>query len=530
MLQLSLKKYLKKLAHKKGATLIMGIGLSVLLLVFSVGVGMAVRSSTSNIKAFKNQWQAQLIAESVKEKMLLKANESEAGFSMENGGCQAGIIDVIYNVTDEIAGDVPDPAFCGANDNSYCEDMDSDYCQAYIQAQIPPEGEVCSADGMIVECSNNSDVIGPVLGEGSKCSINGKNNEPIKDEAGDEHYTIPNANTGDAGENCSLLQKFTEEDSLDQYSDDPDSTDIADLFGAKNPLNHPCNWGKLKFGNNENSKIVVPLYYAATEPTDLDDLDGNGVINPAESGLTELKIRLRTPCKPIAKRDFAVCEETISGNTIINTNKIGCRYKDICKPADRYQLDSGNLKVNQNETVAIWKINGQCFVNDGIDGFKEACTLAPNDRVTALKVRDLWNSEIHEEMINNWTTKFINELVRGKIAYYNTKLDLDPELNPQNDTIGNFITMQNPIMLDSVEEKYVHIEKPVLTISMVVDELRDADDNKSIPYLEYQIITNVPVSNITQQFSTEINFEGQSFLQNYSIDQSKNIVDFALQD
>jgi hypothetical protein len=552
----TITKSFKKFIHKKGATLILGLGLSALLIVFAVGVGMVVRNTTTNIKTFKNQWQAQLMAESVKEKMLFMASTGEAGFSMENDGddgCKATIIDTIYDVYSSSAdysdsGNGIPPAGSGDSPSGFPKNPPGGAWPKFPKGQggadkPPPEDEGSSSESSLL--GNN------------KCSIAGKGDEPVFKSDETWWFTVPKANTGDAGVGCSPLRKFTSVPNLINYYNNNTFAGSANenpsaLFFSNNPLNHPCNWGKLRFGSNTNSRVVVPLYHAAKRsidpsgaidpegPLDQFDLDKNGVINPNEQRavgtnkdgpsvvkpLETLQIRIRPPCKPINLRPDCLLENAAGNKTNqIDTDNLRCIYEDVCIEDDRYELSPDY----QFKTIALWQISGECTgetLGPGgeIKDFTETCAMIPSDAKFNGAPSDGVNSEIYGKLFDNDNkTAEIKQDASGKIAYYK-------HIEDDFRSILNFITIQDDIPIDELDNsKYTFINKPILQLSIIVDALKDVNE-KNIPYLEYQIVTNVPISNISQQFKTEINYEGQSFLQNYSIDQKKNVVDFALQD
>jgi hypothetical protein len=80
--------FLKKYKGKKGATIVIGLGLSTLLIIYSVGVSVVAMNTRNNIKAFHNQWQARLAADSIREKLLFAAKLMERGFRWMRQGAQ----------------------------------------------------------------------------------------------------------------------------------------------------------------------------------------------------------------------------------------------------------------------------------------------------------------------------------------------------------------------------------------------------------------------------------------------------------
>jgi hypothetical protein len=328
----------------------------------------------------------------------------------------------------------------------------------------------------------------------------------------------------------------------------------AKLLFNDDPLNHPCNWGKLNFGNNFAARVVVPLYYEGKDENgDVKIYNPNTPRSVGDSSsattLSQLKIRVRTPCLPIAERDGqerSQCREDTATGKRPNTPE--CRYEDVCKSADRYQFDIGDGSIDEDKTVVDWKILGSCTFDKPDKNGKiasENCALLPRDEFDTIeRIRETGNTEIYQSVINNYDGSFseeavpIKESIKGKVAYYSKDCRDEEYFKCNNDTIGNFIKMIDPIILtlagDSVtgyttDESYTSINKPLLQLSITVDDLKDIE-GRSIPYLEYQVVTDVPVSNTTQEFKTEINYGGQAFQQSYSIEQKKNVVDFALQD
>lgn len=498
------KSFLKKSTAKKGATIIIGLGLSALLIIFAVGVGMVIRNTTINIRAFQDQWKAQLVAESVKEKLLLLAKNREAGFSIGN--------------TDADNGDAADSG-CEGKVTEVIDVMTTALNSPSAGSDMPPADGAAPAAPILINSTG-------------KCLISGKNDEPVG-LAGNIVYTVPKANTGDAGVDCSPLRKFTTVANLTSYYG---NAAVPQLFGS-DPLNHPCNWGKLKFGNNINSRVVVPLYYDQINVNPGAVADAVNIQNPSDIGLTELRIRLRTPCKPPIERTIGAnpCVD-MAGN--INTSDYWCKYPDICKASDRYQI-GGTDKV-----IVSWQISGECTMQNASGGSlgTESCEMGPNDTKNAITLEpEGENSEIYTNLINvmpssdNYADTFQRiQSDKGKIAYYGEKNCAVPGIDMMcvNDTIGNFLLLAvgNPIVLNTEDERYTSIEKPILQLSIIVNGLTSTPLEKNIPYLEYQIVTDKPVSNISQQFTTEINYGDQAFKQSYSIDQKKNVVDFALQD
>ncbi|MFA6917454.1 MAG: hypothetical protein WC285_01280 [Candidatus Gracilibacteria bacterium] len=502
--------FLKKHMNKRGATIVIGLGLSTLLVIYSVSVSVVAMNTTSNIKAFKNQWQARLAADSIREKLLFAAKTNGAGFSMNEAGCERMVTEVIDSMN------------------------------------VMSTGASGSGGPPVPTVAN------PSAGRNGECSIEGRNNEPVTTAtAGETFFTVPKANTGDAGLDCSPLRKFTNPDMLRMYSGGTstatasgDSPNYVEILFQNNPLNHPCNWGKLKFGSSLNSKVVVPLYYMRIDATtgNPEPVNPEDAVADRTDPLTTLQIKVRTPCKPVEQRTNCLIETdaTVGATSTtvrrINTSDPFCKYQDICKPGDRYQL--GDLSEDDiYDPVVAWQISGECTLRNGsAPNMTESCAMAAND-----EHRSQWdetpgdnNSEITKDFINNISLNNglgspITQDSQGEIAYYNKFCNTFTGENCALYTIDNFLNMSQDIPLGDAEGSYTSITKPALQLSIITDELLD-ENNLRIPYLEYQIVTNTPIANISQDFSVKVIYDGQAFQQNYSVDQNKNIVDFALQD
>jgi hypothetical protein len=420
--------------------------------------------------------------------------------------------------------------------------MDEAGCASIVE-EIIDSMDVMSTGVAVSSGSPVPAVANSSAGRSGECSIEGRNNEPVT-IAGvtTPFFTVPKANTGDAGLDCSPLRKFTSPEMLRMYSGGRstatvggDSPNYVEILFQSNPLNHPCNWGKLKFGSSLNSKVVVPLYYmridAATgnsEPVNPDDTTADRL-----DSLTTLEIKVRTPCKPVEQRANCLIEPdaTVGATSTtvrrINASDPACKYQDICKPSDRYQL--GNLD-DMYDPVVAWQISGECTLQNGsAPEMTEACAMGANDDRYGNGFPKDNNSEITKDFINNLYSGFGSPIAQdgyGEIAYYNKDCSAG---SCSEYTILNFLNMTSPIPLGDDSGSYTSITKPALQLSIITDELLD-ENNLRIPYLEYQIVTNTPIANISQDFSVKVIYDGQAFQQNYSVDQNKNIVDFALQD
>ncbi|MFA5821214.1 MAG: hypothetical protein WC873_03925 [Candidatus Gracilibacteria bacterium] len=275
------------------------------------------------------------------------------------------------------------------------------------------------------------------------CNIKGR---PVgKDKIGD-WYTTPAINTGNASTNCQPLRPI-------------------------NDIDHPCNWGRLNFGTSISSRVVIPLYYE----------ENNEVKNPSDFDFSDLRIKVRTPCKPVNGKFQETCDD-------------GGRRKFGVSPFE---------PIDVNRTIAMWQISATCV---GTDGREQSCGLTPDTSYNSnTKRREFPNSEIHELFIDDNGYIDLNDF--GKSFGF----------GEQSVTISDFFTSPN-------------VKEPTLQLAIIARNMKDEDD-QSIPNLEYQIVydSDTPISNNAQIYTVEVDYNGQLWKEVDSIEPEKNVVDFAIQ-
>ena len=288
----------------------------------------------------------------------------------------------------------------------------------------------------------------------------------------DGSYGIPAPGTGTAAVGCDKLNPwvkllFAFDDVTGKYS--------VDSAGA-DPKEHPCNWNKLKVGESVSIPLFVSKTVGGTET----------ILNPADSlfNLNSLKIRVRTPCKT---------------------------GKEYCGATDRYSLyyDSSNIdKYNvTNYTLMGWQITGtnqngsKTYVFSPFIGPKSPfCGDGYSIFVGNTNRCETDNSEIYGSQIN-----FVKN--SDKVVVSSDDYGVDNSNN--NSTIADFLRntgnflIPGPIRATSADA----INKPVLKLS-VIHSLKDTATT-TIPYLEYQILTNTSVEAPTDSSQT-ITGEGYS--------------------
>ncbi len=305
------------------------------------------------------------------------------------------------------------------------------------------------------------------------------------------YYSVPFPGTGDAGTRCDLyspvlgtnggdeghniLPRF-----LNRIIDDKGEQDFSPA--TLDQIDYSCNWNKLVFGSSMTDRVAIPLYYYVK--------NGEGkleVVNPFKDegiGFPNAKnfvLRVRTPCKP--------CEER-------NNAELICHDPTVCTPNERYALDD-----DSDEIVVQWQLSGECKVN----GVLQACTMIadPIDK----------ESSIFESWINIEKLKTTNALLN-------------------NTTIGNDISIgkiEKKAFLDSTEHPpfLSTLEKPVLTLFL--SNALISDKGKRIPYLEYQFLTDYPISNSSILMKAEVSVNGNANRRTLEKRVETPLIDFALQ-
>jgi hypothetical protein len=244
-------------------------------------------------------------------------------------------------------------------------------------------------------------------------------------------------------------------------------------------LNDSCNWGKLNFGNSFSSRVAIPLYY---------DTEAEGVILPYEDheglgALDEFEILVRAPCIDDTQTD---------------------------EQCGRYELkvDGRAHNIDEDKAVAFWQISAIC------DG--DSCSISAWDIASSKTRQTQCNTEIYGTKINEYLGDSRWDITQEDYAYTPYEEYICDPLGNHPPTIADFLSAST------------NIDFPILQLSVVADEIM-SENNGRIPYLEYQILTNVPIANPEQIYTVEISYEGQNYKLVKGIEQEKSLVDFAIQ-
>jgi hypothetical protein len=264
-------------------------------------------------------------------------------------------------------------------------------------------------------------------------------------------YGIPAPGTGTAGTVCDPLKAFVKNDFY--YSNTGGKTVYSDsaaqnFIGEIDPADHPCNWSTLKVGET----VSIPLYtvLSADNVSDCSDIvEENGVqyCNPAGLNLSDLLVRMRTPCEG----GFEMCSNP-------------GRY-------DLYVIDDVTRHIEKDKTVVAWSIEGTNIMGD------KSYYLGPIDKYdeNLSLLREFYNSESYASKINTSTSNIILDLNE------NGGQDLEKTMGMINEFLKD-----GGIFSKAGNEK---IHKPVLKLS-VISSLVDhtSQGNEKVPYLEYQVL------------------------------------------
>jgi hypothetical protein len=320
-----------------------------------------------------------------------------------------------------------------------------------VGVDLPPNSMCFSSDGDIVtfndtylNCPEN----------GVQYSITGQSQNLDESESNPEDiYIIPPPGQGNAGENCVVKSNYYIEGEL------ANSQDL------------PCNWAKLHYGES----VQIPLYI---------DTDGPEIPTPAHPLMDTFTLKVRTPC--VGEPDL---------RNIIDIDETG-DPEAWCEDG-RYLLhDEDENNYNPTDVIVNWQIIGDCDYD--VDSFDGPCVGVPySSEATA------WyeESDITVKAINfvSGDNKEVLNDTRRQIIDLNT--DSDDKFDEGPD-LSSYLTMTDHLGFLPSGTASRTLNNPVLHLS-VVSPLINADDTSSyIPYIEYQLETNVPVASSFQAVSS----------------------------
>jgi hypothetical protein len=274
-------------------------------------------------------------------------------------------------------------------------------------------------------------------------------------------------------------------------------------------VNYSCNWDKLVLGSSDLDRTAIPLYYENEE--------GN-IVNPFQSPsgspssmANNLILRVRTPCLPCGKLDK---DKVLPPGTRECENN---QDETVCKDGERYKLDDGGAYQEAedkegNDIVLQWRLN------EGKEkGSNEICGLVaipePKSKFLNLKdVNNYYGSAIYEFSINYQKMK----------NYY--LLDAKEE---QGHDICSDPKLDDKDKQKDIDTILKTLDKPVLTLS--VSAPLWTKEGYHIPYLEYQLLTDHPVSNPKMKLEANTIVEGMGGMEVMYRETPASVIDFAVQ-
>lgn len=310
--------------------------------------------------------------------------------------------------------------------------------QARLSAESAAETGILKLNtvgGIGYELSRN-DIFCPEIdgAEGDECKTAGDyeifSTAAKNDATMDSYYYTPMPGTGTAPpiEMCSILDEHL----------DPD---------------HSCNWNKIIQGQGVRTPLFTTVN--ASNPDQLAaDSNDDGILDPTELGLNNFKLLVRTPCE---NGSFgAVCE-----------------IDDVLAENDRYRLDAGGpilsdlYSVNTDDSVILWQIVGED------SSLEEPITLLPNTSIEDVGLDQYRpsdsNTEITESMIN---------------AAYDLENYVVFQAGGSGTPFDKIYNMAKNLFT------YHSYEWESLYLEFTIGAPLIAGSGASIPYLEWQLITN----------------------------------------
>jgi hypothetical protein len=294
-------------------------------------------------------------------------------------------------------------------------------------------------------------------------------------------YSFPEAGRGEAGGSlcgkydpvisCEALKKYPDIDSGNVGAGGTRQLIITD------PANHPCNWGVIRPG----STVEIPLYRSLgggmienpNYTINTANTSSSPTANSSDKELTDFTLRFRTPCR---------------------VNSKGVR-PTICADSDRETL--GN---DQNQEIAQWKIEAQVWkANTGVDGL---AVLEGGDK-------------------DAFSNTLITPALLGADSNYVRVKNLSDEGEEDSGSVAIGLFLADPSSYKLRPKLKLSLSQPLVNDNILGSE--------SVPYLEYQLITNKRLATPNPIITVESIHEGvrQTFTVRPSY--TKSAIEYVLQ-
>lgn len=528
---------MSKVKTQKGFIAIVAIGMFAVLAIFGIIVQMAVIESGTNMKNADNFYVANDIADSIIEHVQLKLNDHGAGYTdasacqysasgsaqamnfvdiadskkIKDGGaviCETGFVEgpdgqlIETEVCEEVDGDDPpngnDPSLDNAG-IAFFDELDSQFPNA--GTELCPQS-LTTASGQSILDGKNVKVVVSVQGKSHGDQNLATSNCP-GNISNSSCYTMPHPGTGNAGKWCDQYDP-------DFASDSDGSTNVIVDFendAVIDQADFSCNWNKLTFGSSSTDRVAIPLYYEAV-------VDGAlQTVSPYKEGLAEhFVLRVRTPCLPCAeKKADGTYEQFETGTKRICPPK---QDPTVCSDSDRYDLGVipgfGSANEKGDEVVLQWKIQGKC-TGPNFNGEQALvdCAAIPVTKEQGLIGLEADFSAIYESTLNIGLDGSGSSLVLN---------------NSSSADIAGTSSSLEEYTINTVLQDY---EAPTFTL-LLVNQLI-SDYGKNVPYLEYQLVTDFPISSPGKDVTVIINVDGNIVQKEIEVKENIELIDFAIQ-
>ncbi|MFH1284867.1 MAG: hypothetical protein ABIH78_04780 [Candidatus Peregrinibacteria bacterium] len=475
-----------KLKREDGFIAIVALAMFMLMSLFGIILQQRMVDTVGSLKRWGNLDDAEGLAFSGGEYLLYTLKDFDAGYNTGEIVCNYGSF----------------AEGSGGSNPTFCQDIDAmvsneKYQGKNIQVKIEIKGRPATSEK---------------FGDCSAAGFDG------------DCYVVPSPGTGTAGDRCDFYNPiFANEDSdsantlIGNNSQPLENGGIEGQDGLAQ-IDYACNWNKLTFGSSITDRAAIPFYYQVDEDT---------IVSPFNSSAAErdggavpqaqkFALRVRTPCLPCVYD---------TADKVGGINRVCERGDDptICydydqSPNERYELKVGG--IDDDDVVVQWQLTGMC--DEG--GTDEECGLIQYVKYITSSLPERIDSNfsgITEGRINNYVPNLAHP---GNDAnhqlLYPTLLGIDTSTYEQLRIFKNLPGQFGDLKLPSIKQ-------PFLTLFLSNKLISQTD--KNVPYLEYQVLTDQPIGNQSTELHVTVNVDGNVFEKTIYQDQSKPLIDFAVQ-
>ncbi|MFH1734291.1 MAG: hypothetical protein ABIE92_06240 [bacterium] len=468
-----------KLKGEEGFISIVGLAILTIMSFYMVTLAQTMVRTVDSTKRWNNLYLAEYsLGVTAEEALRFIVKDYEAGFNTGEITCSYG------KFADEMQGGGQSD-FCQVFDNLASSEA---YKGKDVQVKIEIKGRP-SADQKF----------------GGECADAGFTNGC---------YVVPSPGTGTAGDRCNMYTPVFNSSSevLIGNNSQPLEQGIAGQDGLAQ-IDYACNWNKLTFGSSITDRAAIPFYYQVDDDTIVSPFNSDSALNGGTQA-QKFVLRVRTPCLP------CVYEQS---DVRTGINRLCERGDDttICydydqSPNERYELKVSG--IDDDDVVVQWQLTGTC--NEG--GVDEECGLIQYVKYLTQGI-DAGFSGITEGRINNYANLNLahtNSADAKHMILYPTLFGIDTS------TYERLRIFKNPFG-GSDQLKLPSIKQPFLTLFLSNKLISSAD--KNVPYLEYQVLTDQPIGNNTTELHVTVNVDGNFSEKTIYLDNSKPLIDFAVQ-